>query len=75
MILAYANEVVSGYKKNESAYHSGEEEQVGMSVMVLVFALSSMMGLWGFSCIVSGLFHHGGLLQLGSSFVSAIFGM
>ena len=71
--MTYANvEMVYGHRAvEENSNNSNQEEQMGMGVMVIVFSLASMMGLWGLSCIASGLFHSGGLLQMGASWLSA----
>ena len=74
--MAYANsEMAHGHTGFEgSSDHSNRENEMGMGVMIVVVALASMMGLWGFSCIASGLFHSGGIFQFGASWLGAVFG-
>lgn len=52
----------------------GKSEDISLAGMTVVVTLASFMGLWGLACLISGLVHSDGLLALGTSWLSAVFG-
>jgi hypothetical protein len=75
--MAYMNsEMTHGHRVvSDHSNQTNRDNDMANGMMIIVVGLASMIGIWGFSCIASGLFHSGGLIQLGSKWVSAVFGM
>ncbi|MEN8258413.1 MAG: hypothetical protein ABFS09_11185 [Thermodesulfobacteriota bacterium] len=49
-------------------------DDMGLAGITVVIALASLIGLWGLSCLASGLIKSGGIIGLGTSWISAVFG-
>lgn len=47
-------------------------DYLGIRIITL---LAGLVGIWGILCLVSGLFHSGGLGRLGTNWISAILGI
>lgn len=72
---------IAGTKvKNNQAALSGHHHRAAMgddmslAGMTVVITLASLIGLWGLACLASGLAKGGGIVGLGLSWISAVFG-
>lgn len=67
-------------KNDQAATYGGSNNQadmgddISLAGMTVVIALASLMGLWGLTCLFSGLIKSGGIIGLGASWISAVFG-
>ena len=49
-------------------------DDMSLAGITVVIALASLIGLWGLTCLASGLMKSGGVIGLGASWISAVFG-
>ncbi|PLX50756.1 MAG: hypothetical protein C0613_02935 [Desulfobulbaceae bacterium] len=60
---------------SRSHHHADTGDDMSLAGLTIVVVLATFIGLWGISCLASGLIKGGGLIGLGSAWLSAIFGM
>jgi hypothetical protein len=66
-------------KNNQAALgghhqHAAMGDDMSLAGMTVVITLASLIGLWGLACLASGLAKGGGIIGLGLSWISAVFG-
>ena len=49
-------------------------DDMSLGGITVVITLASLIGLWGITCLVSGLCEGGGIIGLAASWISAVFG-
>jgi hypothetical protein len=57
-----------------SPHRAGMDEDMSLAGITVVIALASLIGLWGLTCLASGLLKSDGIIGLGLSWISAVFG-
>ena len=74
--MSYANSgMINGHQQTVNKHTQQADNEMGLGTMAVVMSLASLIGLWGFSCLASGLFQSGGIFSLATKWVTAIFGM
>lgn len=57
-----------------SSHRADMGDDMNLAGITVVIILASLIGLWGLSCLASGLLKGGGILGLGAGWISAVFG-
>lgn len=66
-------------KQGQVALHGNSRradtgDDMSLAGITVVIALASLIGVWGITCLASGLVKSGGIIGLGVAWVSAVFG-
>ncbi len=59
---------------DSNSHRADTGDDMSLAGITVVIALASLIGLWGLTCLASGLIKSGGIIGLGASWISAVFG-
>jgi hypothetical protein len=55
---------------------SGEiDNKINRTVLGTITCLTALIGIWGVVCLIAGLLMSGGLLELGTGWITAVLGL